>query len=234
MTPDQVERRASDRLRLIADSLVLTLSFGAIFILIKNLVNVPAPWIDSISAFHITMTLSSIAGATIAWVFHRRFTGARGVGMLAVGGTTAAAVVWSIDFAIARITVTSPGTATLLMVGVQLAGLVGLLALITFSLVSIVRPGRRRFDPMGSARIVALSLVAANVAFRFLPETLTSSSVAASLYAIVGLATLEGALGAALSDELFVRANRRRRELRLADGEEMTEDRLLRPDLRRD
>ena len=209
MTPHQVERRASDRLRLIADSLVLTMSFGAIFVLIKNFVNVLSPWIDSVSAFHMTMTFSSIAGATIAWVFHRRLSGVRGLRMLAIGGTTAAIIVWLIDVAVARTAVASPAMATLVMAGVQIAGLVGLVALIGFSSASLLRPRRRRFDPMGIARLVALALVAANVAFRFIPETLTSSSLAASLYAIVGLATIEGALGAGISDELLVASNRR-------------------------
>jgi hypothetical protein len=209
------------------------MSFGAAFVLIKDFVNFPAPWIDSVSAFHITMTLSSIAGATLAWVFHRRFTGIRGVRMLAIGGTTAAIAVWLADFAIARTAVASPGTATLLMTGIQIAGLVGLLALIGFSSVTLLRPGRRHFDPMGFARLVALALVAANVAFRFIPQTLSSSSVAASLYAIVGLATIEGGLGAALSDELLVRANRRMAARRLGSGEQPAQDRRVRPDRRR-
>jgi hypothetical protein len=198
----------SDRLTLAADALVFTLALGSVFMFAKNLANIPVSWIDSLDGFHLTMILASIAGATLAWLVHRGPTGLRGWGMLAAGIAASLALVLSIDAAITWLGSASAQTATLLLIGVQAAGLIALLGLIAFSSVNVVRPRRRRFDPMAVARLAALAMVAANVAFRFLPESRIDFA-AASLYAIIGLGTIEGAMGAALGDQFLLAANRR-------------------------
>jgi hypothetical protein len=201
MLSAHAERRVSDHLTLAADALVLTVAAGAVLMIIKRFANIPAPWIDSLGAFQLTMTLGAVAGAAVAWLLHHRTAGVRGLKFLAAGIVVAVVVIWGAEAAVDLGAQSAPWLAPTLGMITQASGLAGLLALIWVSAVHLVRPGRRRLHPMALARLAALAVVASYVAFRFLPETAVDS-VAAPFYAIIGYATIQGALGAVLADLL--------------------------------
>ncbi len=119
--------------------------------------------------------------------------------LLAAGVVVAIAVILGAQTAVDLGARSVPGLAPTLGTVTQAAGLAGLLALIWVSAVNLVRPGRRSLRLIALARIGALAVVASCIAFRFLPATAVDS-VAAPFYAIMGYATIQGALGVVLAD----------------------------------
>jgi hypothetical protein len=199
MLSAHAERRVFDHLTLAVDALVLTVAAGAVLMIIKRFANIPAPWIDSTVAFQLTITLAAGAGATVAWLLHHHAAGARGLMLLVGGVVVAIGVILGAQAAVDLGARSVPDLAPTLGMVTQTAGLAGLLVLIWVTAANLVRPGRRRFDPMALARIAALVVVASYIAFRFLPETAVDS-VAAPFYVIFGYATIQGALGVVLAD----------------------------------
>ncbi len=229
--PNRRRRRFYDHLVLVADALVLSVVAGAVFIIIKDVIAVPAAWIDPTYAFLITMALSSVAGAAGSWMIHRRASGVRGLIVLAAGLAMSVIVVFMAEVAMLRVTADSPGTAAALFAGAQLLGLLLVMGLLLASTVDLARRGRRRLDLVAVTRIAALAALVAVVALRFLPVDALQPATA-RVYAFLGLATVSGALGVGLANWALIVLGRRAAR-RVTDASELTEDRRKRPDRRR-
>jgi hypothetical protein len=229
--PNRRRRRFYDHLVLAADALVLSVVAGAVFILIKDLVAIPAAGIEPAYAFLATMCLSSAVGAIGSWLIHRRASGVRGLVLLAAGLAIAVTIVFMVEVAMLRLTATSIGTALMLFTLAQVLGLMVAMALLLAGIVDLVRQGRRRLDYVAVARIAALSAIVVFIALRFLPES-AAVPASARVYAFLGLSTIAGAFGAGLGNALLISLGKRRAR-RVTDGEEIAEDRRTRPDRRR-
>jgi hypothetical protein len=221
MAPHHPYRRLSDHLILAADSLLLTVLAAAALIIIKELARVPAAWIDPMDAFLINVTLASIVGAVASWLLHRRPTGLRGLWMLAIGLLVATPALLGAHAIIARATASSSGLEITALLLAQIVGLAALLPPLVAGAVDVVQRKQRRFDPTAVVRLAALIALVALVAFRFIPETMADPQTA-HLYAMLGLATTAGALGAGIGDAILFFSDRRA-ERRRSAAQEPTE-----------
>lgn len=201
MASQSTKNRWAEYLMYPADALVFAVASGAILIGLKTLTAVPAPWTDSLNAFHITMTLATVVGAAISWVLHRRHTGARGLIPAAIGVAILIVGVYAVQFVVNDMAAASPDIAPLFGTITQSVGLIGLLTLFVAGVVHLLRPSEPGFDAIGFSRLASLVIVAGFIAFRFLPET-RADAVAAPFYAIMGFATTQGTLGVMLGDAL--------------------------------
>lgn len=215
MASDRPLSQVTEHLALPADALVLTVLAGATFLLIKDLVNAPAPWIDAVDAFLVTMTLASVAGAVAAWLLHRHTAGVRGIRLAAAGLVASVAIVLLAQTAIIRTAVSSPATAAMLFTLIQVLGLVALIGLFVSGMADLLRTRAKRIDPIALVRVAALAAIAALVAFLFLPET-QADPFAAQVYAVIGLATVAGPLGVGLGDVLLTFSDQRSAPCRTA------------------
>jgi len=209
--PHHPYRRLSDHLILTADALLLTVLAGAILILAKDLVRIPAAWVDPTDAFLITMTLASMIGATASWLLHRRPVGLRGLGMLAVGLVVAAPAFVGAHALVTRASVSSPGTELVLLIAAQILGLAVLLPPLVAGMADLFQPKKRRFDPGSIARLAGLIALVGLIALRFLPETQVDPA-AAHVNAMLGLSTIAGGLGVGIADAILYFSDGRARQ----------------------
>jgi hypothetical protein len=206
--PNRRKRRLSDHLTIAADALVLSVLAGAVFIMIKDYLAIPAAWIDPLLAFLITMALSSTAGAVAAWLIHRHSSGFRGLLPLCTGLLVAVGAVYATESLVLVPVASSLAAATPLFIAAQVTGLLVMLALFAGGAVDLLRHRLRRLHAVGLVRLAALASLMALVAFRFIPDS-QADPIAAQLYAFIGLATVAGAVGVALGDTLLRVISRR-------------------------
>ena len=208
MRSDPHRPTTSQRLALPADALVLTVIAGAALVITKDMIAIPHPWLDSMDAFHITMALASIAGAGGAWFIHRWQSGWRGLVAITLALVLAVAVVLLAENAILSAADASPATATTLLTLCQALGAAAVVGMLIASAVDFAHMTDTRRRAFAIARLAGLAAVAALIVFRFIPET-QADAMSAHAYAVLGLTTVTGAMGAVLGDVFLALRNRR-------------------------
>lgn len=199
---------ASRRLTLPADALLLTVVAGAVLVIAKDFLALPHSWLDSMDAFHVTMALASIAGATGAWLIHRRKSGLRSLTATALGLTVAVAAVLFAESALFPSGDDAAMTATLVLTVCQSVGAAAVIGMLAASVFDLVRTSDRKRRIVAIVRVAGLATIAALIVFCFIPET-QADAQAAHLYAVLGLTTVTGAAGVALGDVLLAIFDRR-------------------------
>lgn len=199
MDSDSVRQTISERLTLPADALVFTVVAGALLVIAKDLANIPTPHLDSIHAFLITMTLSSIAGAGAAWFVHRGKSGLRGLAAIALGLSFAVAIVLLAENAMIAASDAAEGMATMAFTIYQAMGAVAVVALMIACATDLKQMSDPRARAIALARLAGLATIAGLIVFRFIPET-RADAHAAQVYAVLGLTTVTGSMGVGLGD----------------------------------